>query len=212
MSPTCAAELDDVYAVRLTLVDPQEPDYPLDVYAVQMDDARQPDHAADLLFGDHIAFTGYSLSPGSWQPGQSVYLSTFWQAQSPVDADYKLFVHLLDAQGNAVAQYDHYPFALDPALPATEAALNPAYGTDTLPLPDSYPATGLIPTRRWLPGRTLVETVALPLSTDLPAGDYTLALGLYDEATLQRLPLSAIRLESGRSESDRILLDPVRVE
>ena len=205
--PDLRRELDDVYALRLTLVDPQEPDYPLDVYAVQLHEARRPQRTQDLLLGDQIAYTGHSVTPGPWRAGQTIHLSTHWQAQAPVEADYKLFVHLVDAQGNAVANYDHYPFALDPSLPVDDVRLNPAYGFAGESLPAHYPATGMIPTSRWLPGHALVETVALPLPADLTPGDYTLALGLYDEQSMQRLPVTGLGVES-----DQVVLDPVQIK
>ncbi len=48
----------------------------------------------------------------------------------------------------------------------------------------------MIPTSLWRPGETLVETVALPLPADLPPGAYTLALGLYDENSMERLTVT----------------------
>ena len=205
--PDLRDELDEVYALRLTMVDEREPDYPLDVYAVQLDTGRPPSRSADLLFGARIAFTGYDQTLGLWESGQTVYLSTYWQAQDTSTADFKLFVHLIDEQGNLVQTYDHYPFALDPGLPVTGIELNPVYLANGNPLPDHYPATGMVPTGHWLPGHTLVETVALSLPADLSPGAYSLALGMYDESDMQRLPISGLDVES-----NQIILDPVQVE
>jgi len=124
-----------------------------------------------------------------------------------VAVDYKLFVHLLDSAGNLVANFDHYPFSLDPSLPVTNIEVNPAYLADGESLPGYYPATGMIPTGRWLPGRTLVETVALALPDDLPAGEYSLSLGMYDEQSMQRLPVSGPGVES-----DQIVIGGIWVD
>lgn len=210
--PDLRNELNDVYALRLTLVDPREPDYPLDVYAVQLDTAREPDHAADLRLGERIAFLGYSQTPGPWQPGQTVQLTTYWQAQEPVNTDYKLFVHLLDEQGNLIQPYDHYPIPLDPHLPVQDIVLNPIYLTDRQSLPEHYPATGMVPTSLWRPGSTLVETFTLPLPPDLAPSIYSFALGMYDELSMQRLHLTGLPLESEQTEANQILLEPVPVE
>ncbi len=44
-------------------------------------------------------------------------------------------------------------------------------------------------TTGWVPGEYLCDRLALELAADLPAGSYTLLMGLYDEATGLRLPL-----------------------
>jgi hypothetical protein len=52
---------------------------------------------------------------------------------------------------------------------------------------DIYPH---LPTTGWVPGEYLTDHVTLDLPTSLPAGPYTLLLGLYDEAAGTRLPAS----------------------
>ena len=119
-----------------------------------------------------------------------MHLSTYWQALERPERDFKLFVHLRDAAGNTVAAFDHYPFTLRQEFLADDIELNAVYLAGAAPLPAAYPATGMIPTSLWLPGNTLVETVALPLPADLAPGAYTLALGLYDENSMERLPIT----------------------
>jgi hypothetical protein len=75
-------------------------------------------------------------------------------------------------------------------------------------MPEGYPAHGLIPTRVWIPGQTLKETTALQLPADLAPGEYTVVLGLYDEATMQRLAVSP-PMPTGQ---DAIELGAVQVE
>ncbi|MFN2203779.1 MAG: hypothetical protein ACK2UO_21465 [Caldilineaceae bacterium] len=205
--PDLRLELQDVYSLRLTLVDPIEPDYPLEIYAVQLDDGRLPEYAQTLKIGDAIEYRGYNLTGEPWLPGQTLYLSTYWQAKKPMQTDYKVFVHLLDNAGNEVANFDHYPFSLDPSLPVNNIEINPAYLADGGALPEHYPATGMIPTRRWIPDRTLVETVALALPDDLPAGEYSLSLGMYNEQSMQRLPVSGPGVES-----DQIVIGGIWVD
>lgn len=54
---------------------------------------------------------------------------------------------------------------------------------------DRWPVNATRPTLTWQPGETLTDRYALPL-TDLPAGDYTLWLVVYDSTTLARLPVA----------------------
>lgn len=53
---------------------------------------------------------------------------------------------------------------------------------------DSQPCAGTYPTTRWQPGEVVMEQRRLPLSA---AGAYDLYVGLYNLATMQRLPITA---------------------
>lgn len=205
--PDLRQELDRLYALKLTLVDPREPDYPLEVYAVKQNTQAPPPVAQAYRLGDRIAFLGYGLSAGPWQPGQTVHLSAYWQAVEQMDHEYKIFIHLVDSQGNAVATFDHYPFTLREEYLAADVELNAIYRGNPAALPAYYPATGMIPTSLWQPGETLVETVALPLPADLPPGAYTLALGLYDENSMERLTVTG----APDGPYNQITLGPVQV-
>ena len=55
---------------------------------------------------------------------------------------------------------------------------------------DAYPGAGQYPTTGWLIGRPFADTFTLTLPADAPAGEARLIAGLYDLATLQRLPAS----------------------
>jgi len=73
---------------------------------------------------------------------------------------YKVFVHLLDANG----------------VPRAQA--------------DALPQNGTRPTWSWLPGEIIADEIVLNLPTDLPAGQYRLTTGLYNELNGQRLTSS----------------------
>ncbi|MDP7295173.1 MAG: hypothetical protein QGG24_07620, partial [Vicinamibacterales bacterium] len=45
-----------------------------------------------------------------------------------------------------------------------------------------------VPTSRWQPGETVIDRVALPLSGELPPGEYRLQAGWYELESMQRLP------------------------
>ena len=93
--------------------------------------------------------------------GDALLLSLAWRSLQPVDYDYQVFVHLLDAQGHKVAQRD------------------------------GQPVQWLRPTSTWQPGEEISDRYGILLSADIVPGTYTVAVGLYDPVTGQRLPVSA---------------------
>jgi hypothetical protein len=97
---------------------------------------------------------------GPPQPNDLLLLNVVWQPLRPFDRDLKVFAHLIDAGGGVLAQFDGQPRAGD------------------------------YPTSRWIPGELIEDTYPIFLPAELPAGPYQLYLGLYDEATMTRLPVS----------------------
>jgi 4-amino-4-deoxy-L-arabinose transferase-like glycosyltransferase len=63
------------------------------------------DETLAALFGDAITLTGYTLGPTP----TGLDLALFWEARAPVRTDYTVFVHLVDAAGEIVAQADGQP-------------------------------------------------------------------------------------------------------
>jgi hypothetical protein len=80
-----------------------------------------------------------------------------WRPTQRVTADYHVFVHLLDADGNRVAQSD------------------------------GQPALWTRPTSGWSPGQGIEDRHGLSLPADLPPGNYTLIIGLYSPLDGTRL-------------------------
>ncbi|MFQ5613285.1 MAG: 6-pyruvoyl-tetrahydropterin synthase-related protein [Anaerolineae bacterium] len=92
-------------------------------------------------------------------------LSLYWQADAPPEKDYTIFVHFLDGAGNILAQSDSAPYG------------------------------GLYPTGDWRPGQIILDLRSAPgSSTDL-SRLATIAIGLYDPASGERLP--AIKAKGG---------------
>jgi hypothetical protein len=56
---------------------------------------------------------------------------------------------------------------------------------------DSPPAAGRYPTSLWEPGEIIVDEITLPLM-ELPPGDYTPVVGLYELATGNRLAVPGV--------------------
>jgi hypothetical protein len=59
-------------------------------------------------FGDTISLVGFS-APKAARAGESLRVKLFWRARAPIDTDYTVFVHLVDANGKPIAQKDNQP-------------------------------------------------------------------------------------------------------
>jgi hypothetical protein len=121
----------------------------------------------DVQLRENIALLGYDLPTANAQPGGDLPLTLYWQATQPPDKSYKVFVHLFDDQGKLWAQHD------------------------------SPPVYGARPTDGWQAGEVVTDRFILRVPADIPAGAYHLFIGMYDEATGERLPLVAdgVRLQ-----------------
>lgn len=64
----------------------------------------QEDMFADL--GEQVALIGYTSSTTELAPGDTLHLSLYWHAQTKLDINYQVFVHVLAAGGSLVAQSD----------------------------------------------------------------------------------------------------------
>jgi hypothetical protein len=124
--------------------------------------------------GGQAELVGYALSPAAVRPGETLRLTLFWQARQWIAQDYTVFVHLLDGQGKIWAQHD------------------------------GPPQNGALPTSAWNPGELLRDEHLLTVDAQAPPGNYRLAIGLYDPATLQRLPVFDAQ---GRLVGDTVLLE-----
>jgi len=126
--------------------------------------ALEPATPREAVFGTpdawRVKLLGYTLEPSTPRPGQSVRLTLYWQALARLEADYRVLVHLRDAERNNVLVADHAPLG------------------------------SIYPTTLWQPGEIIRETVTFTLPTDLPPGDYSLLTGLYHPDTLERLPVA----------------------
>ena len=118
-------------------------------------------HAATGQLGP-IRLVGYELAEESVLPGQSLPFHLYWQAAGATEADYQVFNHLLDAEGNLVAQADGPPLP-DPLL---------RRGTSGWDDPEEI-----------LFSREYVLTIP----EDFPPGEYSLVSGFYRRDTGQRL-------------------------
>ena len=99
--------------------------------------------------GGRIALVGYGVGPSEGEWGRVRPLTFYWQAEEPVQGDYTVFVHLLDAEG-------HFVFGQD-----------------------GPPRRGEYPTDLWAAGEVVQDERRLRLPWSLSAGTYQLKTGLY---------------------------------
>lgn len=119
---------------------------------------------AELSHATSILKSGLTLHWAEWdrptvQPGDSLEMGFQWQAVAAMQQDYNLFVHLLNGDGELVAQ-------LDGELTADSG------------LTSDWPLWGLV-----------IGQYELLIPDDLPAGEYTLVMGHYDVESGRRLEL-----------------------
>lgn len=112
--------------------------------------------ALDAQFGDALRLRGVTVERSPTQ----IILTPAWDVRARPAADYHLFVHLLNDQGDRVAEINLAPGGGD--APATSA---------------------------WEAGQQFAVPLPIDLPPGLPAGDYQLVLGVYEQASGARLPL-----------------------
>lgn len=125
------------------------------VAVIAVSGAPLPAGAAN--FADKIALLDVAVDEARLEPGGQLPVTLTWQGLAEMDADYTVFVQVLDAADRIVGQVD------------------------------AWPVQGTLPTSQWTPGETVSDPYLVQLSADLPPGDYRLHVGLYLLATLERL-------------------------
>jgi len=120
------------------------------MYAVPTESAGVMQTAVNVPFGDAITLEGYTIAPERPFAGDVMQLTLFWKTAVSLDTRYKVFVHLLDSDGNLIAQRD------------------------------SEPGGNLMPTDGWHAGEQIVDNHGLLIPADAPAGTYTIMMGLYE--------------------------------
>jgi hypothetical protein len=127
-------------------------------------DSRPPRQRVDYQFGSAIRLVGYDVdltaAPTSGgSQGGTITVTLHWQAVAAPETDLVVFVHLLDQGGHLAAQHD------------------------------GAPRHGEYPTWAWREKDQVPDTHRLALPPDLPAGDYTLRVGLYQRGDGTRIPV-----------------------
>jgi 4-amino-4-deoxy-L-arabinose transferase-like glycosyltransferase len=172
------------------------------IYGAPADDGastpsdESPERVLDAALGDQIRLQGYSLVDREVEPGRMLLLTLFWQAggmageagdeggaEGPVAERYTVFAHLLDEDGQLVAQQD------------------------------SEPVGGSRPTTSWSPGEVIEDRLGILIPPDLDGGEYQLVVGMYRPDTGERLPVRDVGdgMSDDTIAGDSIALDKIQV-
>lgn len=122
-------------------------------------EAAEPLAASERFGGDgwNVELTGVQ-APKRAAPGYDVDIELTWQADAPAPRDYNIFVHIVDQQGNKVAQADGPPTHFGQYL-----------------------------TSQWQPGDAVTTAHRISLPASLAPGRYNIVVGWYYWETLERL-------------------------
>ncbi len=108
-------------------------------------------------FEGKLALVGFHLDRQVVHPGETLHVTLYWQALSPMEEDYTVFTHLLWPPDQVWAQED------------------------------DQPRDGQSPTSTWQPGQIIEDHYQLTLPGESPVGVYEIEIGLYLSATGDRL-------------------------
>ena len=113
--------------------------------------ALSPKHTTDARFGDALRLLGWQemTEPAPADEGLPVVL--YWEAQKPLDGDYKVRLSVVDEAGHEYGVLDQRPTAYN------------------------------FPTFRWQQGDARLATLDIPLQPGTPPGDYWIDLSVYRE-------------------------------
>jgi hypothetical protein len=118
----------------------------------------------EVIFGDVIQYLGHDLGGLEFWPGRRLVAHLYWQPVGQPQADYSIFIHLLDGEGNLITTWDGVV---------------------------SRSPYGYYSTRVWEVGEVISDEriFQLPDAT-APVGEgYQLVIGVYDPLTMERLPV-----------------------
>jgi hypothetical protein len=121
---------------------------------------KAPAHSLDARFQGDLLLEGYDLSATTLEPGSELSLTLYWVPAGPLAADYTTFVHLVNEEGQILAQGD------------------------------APPRDGRYPTTAWAAGERFQDTYELVIPTGVQPGSYYLLAGLYNPHNSTRLPLA----------------------
>jgi hypothetical protein len=118
-----------------------------------------PQYPLNYKLGDMISLVGYDVS-GQVRGGEPLTVTLYWQAEASPGENYAAFVHLIDQDGQPLAQHD------------------------------GIPRYGRYPTSAWQPGDVIPDEHALQIPASAAGQPTRLLVGMYHPHTMNRLPVS----------------------
>ena len=120
----------------------------------------KPQHELDFQLGEAIGLRGYDQRAARIVPGGNIRLTLYWEVRGPLEEDYTVFVQLLDADGQVVAQKDNYP------------------------------QNGTYPTSIWTEQDPIVtDEYEIDLPAEIGSGPHRIIVGMYRLEDGSRLPI-----------------------
>ncbi|MFN2137185.1 MAG: hypothetical protein ACK2UK_14595 [Candidatus Promineifilaceae bacterium] len=110
----------------------------------------------DVRFGESVALAGAIPPAKVISGGETVTFSLLWQALAEENRQGKVFVHLLNAEGDIIGQHD------------------------------SPPLNGAYPFSSFVPGTIIIDDHPITIADNPGPGPYRLAAGIYDPGSLER--------------------------
>ncbi len=148
-------------------------------YAIPSMPATEMETKLGFAVGDEgIVLDGFTLANSELGPSDIIEVTLFWETPVSLSTRNKIFLHLLDANGQLVAQRD------------------------------SEPGGGLALTTTWQPNEQIIDNHGILIPNDLPAGEYTLTVGMYDIAD----PATRLAIETKNGEMDAYPLATITVQ
>ena len=121
-------------------------------------DLPRIDHPQTANLAHQVEFLGYDLPVTRVSAGETLPLTLYWRALSPMDTSYTVFNHLVGPDDEIVGQWD------------------------------AIPVQGTLPTTQWVKGEVIEDVHQIPIRDDAAPGTPSrIIIGLYDPATGQRL-------------------------
>lgn len=110
-----------------------------------------------VVYEDQAELVGYALPQRSVTKDE-LPITLYWRALKAMDEDFSVYIHLFDADGRAIGQWD------------------------------AFPGNGLYPTRLWQPGEIIADNYRIPVSTQARGPSVgRVEVGLYRRATVSNL-------------------------
>jgi hypothetical protein len=133
----------------------------------------------DVNLDNKVLLVACDLEDDTLEPGETLQLVLYWRALQPIQDNYTVFVHVAQADGSTLVQRDVQPRA------------------------------GTRPTSSWAPDEVVTDPYELLIPGDASPDLYWLRVGMYSQATMQRLPV----VDPGQATvlQDSVLVKELRV-
>ena len=138
----------------------------------------QTEPGLPVRFQESISLDRIDIASAKVRSGETLALILYWRTAAKLSKDYTVFVHLLDSRQQIVT------------------------GSD------SQPRRGLAPTSTWRVGSLQPDGITIPIDSSLAPGTYTVEVGLYEFATMQRLEIVS---SDGQLVGDKLMLGPIEI-